>query len=69
MVARDAALAGYEGGRVHMQHLSCIESVRAVAQAKEIGVRVTRRGLAAPPVPHRRGGPRGHAGRASSTRT
>src|SRR3954454_1346340 len=23
MVARDAALAGYEGGRVHMQHLSC----------------------------------------------
>jgi dihydroorotase len=41
MVARDAALAGYEGGRVHIQHLSCIESVRAVAQAKEIGVRVT----------------------------
>ena len=41
MVARDAALAGYEGGRVHMQHLSCVESVRAVAQAKEIGVRVT----------------------------
>ena len=24
MVARDAALAGYEGGRVHMQHLSCV---------------------------------------------
>jgi dihydroorotase len=41
MVARDAALAGYEGGRVHMQHLSCIESVRAVAQAKELGVRVS----------------------------
>jgi dihydroorotase len=41
MVARDAAIAGYEGGRVHMQHLSCIESVRAVGQAKEIGVRVT----------------------------
>jgi dihydroorotase len=41
MVARDAALAGYEGGRVHMQHLSCVESVRAVAQAKEIGVRVS----------------------------
>jgi dihydroorotase len=41
MVARDAALAGYEDGRVHMQHLSCIESVRAVAQAKEIGVRVS----------------------------
>jgi dihydroorotase len=41
MVARDAALAGYEDARVHMQHLSCIESVRAVAQAKEIGVRVS----------------------------
>jgi dihydroorotase len=41
MVARDAALAGYEGGRVHMQHLSCAESVRAVAQAKELGVAVT----------------------------
>jgi dihydroorotase len=41
MVARDAALAGYEDGRVHMQHLSCIESVRAVAQAKELGVRVS----------------------------
>jgi dihydroorotase len=41
MVARDAALAGYEDGRVHMQHLSCVESVRAVAQAKELGVRVS----------------------------
>jgi dihydroorotase len=41
MVARDAALAGYEGGRVHMQHLSCAESVRAVAQAKEQGFAVT----------------------------
>jgi dihydroorotase len=41
MVARDAALAGYEAGRVHMQHLSCVESVRAVAQAKDLGVRVT----------------------------
>jgi dihydroorotase len=34
MVARDAALAGYEGARMHFQHLSCEESVRAVAQAK-----------------------------------
>jgi dihydroorotase len=41
MIARDAALAGYEGGRVHMQHLSCIESARAIAQAKELGVRVS----------------------------
>jgi dihydroorotase len=41
MVARDAALAGYEGGRVHMQHLSCVESVEAVAHAKAQGIEVT----------------------------
>ena len=41
MIARDAAIAGYEGGRVHMQHLSCLESVRAVAQARELGIRVS----------------------------
>jgi dihydroorotase len=41
MVARDAALASYEDARVHMQHVSCIESVRAVAQAKDLGVRIT----------------------------
>jgi dihydroorotase len=41
MIARDAALAGYEGGRVHMQHLSCVESVRAIAHAKELGVRIS----------------------------
>jgi dihydroorotase len=43
MVARDAALAGHEGppARVHMQHLSCAESVRAVAAAKADGVGVT----------------------------
>ncbi len=41
MIARDAAIAGYEDARVHIQHLSCIESVRAIAQAKELGVRVT----------------------------
>ena len=41
MVARDCALAGYEGGRIHLQHLSCIESVQAVAAAKEAGVQVT----------------------------
>ncbi|HEX3873797.1 MAG TPA: dihydroorotase [Solirubrobacteraceae bacterium] len=41
MVARDAALAGHEGGRVHMQHLSAIESVRAVEAAKAAGVRIT----------------------------
>ena len=41
MVARDAALAGYENARVHFQHLSCVESVEAVAQAKEAGIRVS----------------------------
>lgn len=41
MVARDAEIAGYEGGAVHMQHLSCAASVRAVALAKDQGHRVT----------------------------
>jgi dihydroorotase len=41
MVARDAALAGYEGARVHAQHLSCVESVEAVAEAKARGVQVS----------------------------
>ncbi len=41
MVARDAALAGYEGARVHAQHLSCVESVQAVAEAKARGVQVS----------------------------
>ena len=41
MVARDAEIAGYEGGAVHMQHLSCVASVRAVALAKDLGYRVT----------------------------
>ena len=34
MVARDAEIAGFESGRVHMQHLSCSASVEAVARAK-----------------------------------
>jgi dihydroorotase len=37
MVARDAALAGYEDARVHFQHLSCAASVQAVAWAKAQG--------------------------------
>jgi dihydroorotase len=41
MVARDAALAGYENARVHFQHLSCVESVEAVALAKNAGIRVS----------------------------
>jgi dihydroorotase len=41
MVARDAALAGWEDARVHFQHLSCSASVEAVAQAKSHGWRVS----------------------------
>ena len=41
MVARDAALAGYEDARVHFQHLSCAASVDAVADAKQRGWRVS----------------------------
>ena len=42
---------GYEGGRVHMQHLSARESVEAVAEAKAAGVQVSCEAIAAPPVP------------------
>jgi dihydroorotase len=41
MVARDAAIAGYEDARVHFQHLSCAASVDAVAAAKARGWRVS----------------------------
>jgi dihydroorotase len=41
MVARDAAIAEYEDGRIHIQHLSAAESVAAVAAARERGVAVT----------------------------
>jgi dihydroorotase len=41
LIARDAALARYEDGRIHIQHLSARESVEAVAAAKASGVRIT----------------------------
>jgi dihydroorotase len=41
MVARDGAIALYEDARVHFQHLSCVESVRALTAAKEAGARVS----------------------------
>ena len=41
MIARDAALAGYEEGGIHVQHLSAAESVGAVRAAKAAGVRIT----------------------------
>jgi dihydroorotase len=40
-IARDAAIAGYENGRIHVQHLSAVESVEAVRAAKAAGVRIT----------------------------
>lgn len=47
MVARDAALAACEGGRVHFQHLSCRASVQALAAAKACGA-----GVSAEVTPH-----------------
>jgi len=41
MLARDAALAGYEDARVHFQHLSCSASVDAVADGKARGWRLS----------------------------
>jgi dihydroorotase len=41
MIARDAALAGYEGARIHVQHLSAAESVEAVRAAKAAGVQIS----------------------------
>ena len=41
LIARDAAIAGYEGARVHVQHLSARESLDAVRTARERGVQIT----------------------------
>jgi dihydroorotase len=41
MIARDCALARYEGARVHVQHLSARASVEEIARAKAAGVQVT----------------------------
>ena len=41
MIARDAAIAGYEDGTIHIQHLSARESVATVAEAKARGVRIS----------------------------
>jgi dihydroorotase len=40
-IARDAAIARYEDARVHVQHLSCRQSVEAVAAARAAGVRIS----------------------------
>jgi dihydroorotase len=41
LIARDAALARYEEGRIHIQHLSARESVETIAEAKARGVRIS----------------------------
>jgi dihydroorotase len=41
MIARDALIAEYEGGVIHVQHLSCVGSIEAVADAKSRGVRIS----------------------------
>ena len=41
MISRDAAIAGYEGGRIQVQHLSAVESIEAVRRAKADGVQIT----------------------------
>jgi dihydroorotase len=41
LIARDAAIARYESGRIHIQHLSARESVEAIAEAKARCVKIT----------------------------
>jgi dihydroorotase len=41
MIARDAAVAGFEDARIHVQHLSAAESVGAIEAAMAAGVCVT----------------------------
>lgn len=41
MVARDCALALYEQGRIHVQHVSALETVEAIETAKAAGAQVT----------------------------
>jgi dihydroorotase len=41
MISRDCALAAYEDGRIHVQHISARESVEAIEAAKQACVKVT----------------------------
>jgi dihydroorotase len=41
MVARDLVLLGETGGRLHIAHVSCVESVRLIREAKSRGLPVT----------------------------
>ncbi len=57
MVARDIALAELTGGRLHVAHVSTAGAVDADPRRRGAAASaVTRRGDAAPPLPHRRGG-------------
>ena len=40
-VARDCALAAYEQGRIHVQHVSALETVEVIERARAAGVQVT----------------------------
>ena len=40
-IERDVQLAGYEGGRIHVLHVSAAESVEAVERGRAAGVQVT----------------------------
>ena len=57
MVARDCALAAYEGGRIHVQHVSARETVVAIERARAGRHDGDLRGHAASPAAHRRGRP------------
>jgi dihydroorotase len=41
MVARDCALAAYEDGQIHVQHVSARETVEAIERARAVGTRVS----------------------------
>jgi dihydroorotase len=41
MVARDCSLAAYEGGTIHVQHVSARETVEVLERARQSGVQVT----------------------------
>ncbi|MBA3262607.1 MAG: dihydroorotase [Thermoleophilaceae bacterium] len=40
-VARDCAIAAYEQGRIHVQHVSALETVEVIERARAAGTRVT----------------------------
>jgi len=40
-VARDCAIAAYEQGRIHVQHVSALETVETIERAREAGTQVT----------------------------